>query len=299
MLYKKFFFCVYPFLVYFKYFYFALLWGTLVLISGEVIFISFLVVVRTDQLLLRKNYNVIKRSYVHQNKSFFVLLRLQVKSMLSLYFFFSKKRFFLSQSIQKFNCFNPMLHGNIFRGTVNRRFFYFSGQNKKLLFNYKQNTQDLSGTNPFSALLYTQHRTFRNFYSSQLFYAFLRQHRLFIVPTLGLASRFLRYSRFLKMHNSILVFNSVIRALTRVVGTSSRLRLRFLYRYRRFKSTQVNDKRVRDLFFKDFNRVVILLARNLRDKVWVNTRFLSLQEQLVLPAPVVRMTETKKSVEFC
>src|SRR6185437_15599994 len=119
-----------------------------------------------------------------RDKSFLVLLRLQVKSMLSFYFSFSKKRFFFNQSTQRFNCFNRFIQTNIYFSAVNRQAFFFSGQNKQLLFSYKS-ARPLNTNAFFNTSLFTQHRTFWDFYGNQLFYTLLKYHRLFITPILG------------------------------------------------------------------------------------------------------------------
>ena len=229
--------------------------------------------VRTDQLLLRKNYNVTEKSYMLRDKSFLVLLRLQVKSMLSFYFSFSKKRFFFNQSTQRFNCFNRFIQTNIYFSAVNRQAFFFSGQNKQLLFSYKS-ARPLNTNAFFNTSLFTQHRTFWDFYGNQLFYTLLKYHRLFITPILGLSSRYTRFSRLLKTHKSFSTFHSVFSGIRKLSGIEIGLQSAFFRKYRRLKFLTADNKRARFLVFDDLNKIIFLLTRNFQDITLFNKRFL-------------------------
>jgi len=113
-----------------------------------------------------------------QNKSFFVLLNLQVKSMLSLYFLFTKKRFFFNLFFQKFNCFNTFMHNNIFLSMLNRQKVFFGGQNKDLLAAYKSTFSLMSTRACLRRFSFSR----SHLYLNQLFYTVFKYQRLLNAP---------------------------------------------------------------------------------------------------------------------
>jgi len=88
--------------------------------------------VSTNQLLLRKNFTNTKR-FIRGCNALSILFRLQVKNIISLCFLYTRKRFFFSQSLQHFNCFNNIISGYAFQSGFVRQRFFFSLKNKNEL----------------------------------------------------------------------------------------------------------------------------------------------------------------------
>jgi len=240
--------------------------------------------VRTDQLLLRQNYTVNKWNYARYNKSIFVLLRLQVKSILSLHFFFPKKRFFFNQFFSTFNCFNKLIHNNIFLNLNNRQKFFFSGQNKYFMIN--RSVGNLNLFNKFNSMPRGPYRKQWNFLSTQMFYILIKYHRLYSTPVFGLMPRYKRYLRFLKTHDLLLHVNSVSSRFKNNFNYKKSLRRAFYLKYKRLKELSVSDVKTISVLQLRLKRIVFFFTRLLKDRLFYHKRFINIYKPFFIPQSV-------------
>lgn len=140
-------------------------------------------------------------------KLLFLLIKMQVKSIINLFFMFSKKRFFFMQSIKKFNCFNPFIGNKIFLSVLNRSRFFFTVRTKGFFSSFLE--KDLTVRQSFSHNFFLKRKRF-DIYLSQLFYVFFQNQRFFSVLAFGILPRYARYTRIIKISKVLLLLRSVL-----------------------------------------------------------------------------------------